>query len=102
MRTVIETPLFESLWPSYWSPDEYAAFITFIASHPHAGDVVPGTNGVRKVRWKRQGIGKSGGVRVIYFARSTAFEIVLLTLYAKANVTNLSSATLKEMRRVYD
>jgi len=65
-------------------------------------DVVPGTGGVRKVRWKRQGSGKSSGVRVIYFARSKAAEIVLLTLYAKANLANLSPAILKEMRRVYD
>lgn len=102
MHTVIETPLFESSWPLYWFPEEYAAFIAFIASNPDAGDVVPGSGGVRKVRWKRQGSGKSGGVRVIYFTRNKAAEVVLLTLYAKANLANLSPAILKEMRRVFD
>ncbi|MET0268639.1 MAG: hypothetical protein ABW202_23860 [Duganella sp.] len=57
---------------------------------------------MRKVRWRREGSGKSGGVRIIYFTRSTAAEIVLLTLYAKASTANLSNAILKEMRRVYD
>nr|GEU28333.1 hypothetical protein [Tanacetum cinerariifolium] len=67
-------------WPLYWFPEEYAAFIAFIASNPDAGDVVPGSGGVRKVRWRRQGSGKSGGVRVIYFTRNKAAEVVLLTL----------------------
>lgn len=102
MRTVIESPLFERTWPLYWAADDYADFVTFIALHPDAGDVVPGTGGVRKVRWGRQGSGKSGGVRVIYFTRNAAAEIVLLTLYAKANDANLSNAILKELRRVYD
>lgn len=102
MYTVIETPLFQSRWPFYWSEDERGAFAAYIATHPSAGDVVPATGGVRKVRWRRAGSGKSGGVRVIYFVRNSANEIVLLTLYAKAETANLSSATLKEIRRVYE
>jgi hypothetical protein len=43
---------------------------SFIAEHPAAGDVVPGSGGIRKVRWSRAGSGKSGGVRVIYFTRT--------------------------------
>ncbi|WP_308937306.1 type II toxin-antitoxin system RelE/ParE family toxin [Duganella vulcania] len=70
--------------------------------HPSAGDVIPGTGGVRKVRWRRAGSGKSAGVRVIYFTRNSANEIVLLTLYAKADTANLSSAALREIRRVYE
>ena len=54
----------------------------FLSTNPEAGDVVPESGGIRKVRWKRQGTGKSGGVRVIYFTRNEAQELVLLTLYA--------------------
>jgi hypothetical protein len=102
MFTVVETPLFQSRWPLYWSEEERGAFASFIASHPNPGTVVPATGGVRKVRWGRMGSGKSGGVRVIYFTRSAAGEIILLTLYAKADTANLSSAILKEIRRVYE
>jgi hypothetical protein len=101
MYTVVETPLFQSRWPLYWNEEERGKFAAFISMHPTAGDVVPGTGGVRKVRRGRAGIGKSGGVRVIYFTRNAAGEVILLTLYAKAETANLSSATLKEIRRVY-
>ena len=57
--------MFAKLWPAYWTDDEMDAFCTFIAAHPNEGAVVPGSGGVRKLRWGRAGSGKSGGVRVI-------------------------------------
>ena len=48
------------------------------------GDMVPQSGGIRKARWKRQGTGKSGGVRVIYYTRNKSEELVLPTLYAKS------------------
>ena len=64
--------------------------------------MVPGTWGVRKVRWGRVGAGKSGGVRVIYFVRSQAGELVLLTIYAKSHIETLKVSTLKELRDAFD
>jgi hypothetical protein len=101
MFTVIETPLFQSRRSAYWSKEEFGAFAAFIASNPTAGDVVPNTGGVRKVRWQRRGKGKSGSVRVVYFTRNAVGEIVLLSLYVKSATANLSPAILKELRRVY-
>ncbi len=43
------------------------ALIDFIAHNPESGDLIPETGGVRKMRWGRQGSGKRGGARVIYF-----------------------------------
>ena len=100
--TVVETPLFGKLWPAYWSEDEMGRFCAFIATHPNEGVLVPGTGGVRKLRWGRTGAGKSGGVRVIYFARSQAGELVLLTIYAKSHTETLKASTLKELRDAYD
>ena len=57
-----------------WTDDERAAFVDFIAANPKAGDLVPDTGGIRKVRWGRQGSGKRGGVRVIYFYHDTAMR----------------------------
>ena len=54
------------------------------------------------MRWKRQGSGKSGGIRVIYFTRSRVEELVLLTLYAKSKTDNLTGAVLKEIRRALE
>ncbi len=102
MFTVVETTLFQKQWPLYWSEEERGEFAAFLAANPDAGVVVPDSGGIRKVRWRRQGVGKSGGVRVIYFTRSDAQELVLLTLYAKAKTDNLTGAVLKEIRRALE
>ena len=63
---------------------------------------MPESGGIRKVRWRRAGSGKSGGVRVIYFTRIAQEEIVLLTLFAKAKTDNIAGAKLKEIRRALE
>ena len=102
MFTVVETPVFQKQWPLYWSEDERGEFAAHIAEFPDAGDVVPQSGGIRKVRWKRAGKGKSGGVRVIYFTRNAEEEIVLLLIYSKARTDNITGAKLKEIRRVIE
>lgn len=94
--------LFQKQWPAYWTEEERGEFASFLSANPEAGDVVPESGGIRKVRWKRQGTGKSGGVRVIYFTRNEAEELVLLTLYAKSKTDNLTGAVLKEIRRALE
>ena len=59
-------------------------FIGWICENALAGDVIPGAGGLRKLRWKREGMGKSSGARMIYFNRLANGEIVLLWIYAKA------------------
>ena len=102
MLTVVETLLFQKQWPLYWTEEERGEFAAYIAENPEAGDVVPGSGGIRKVRWRRAGSGKSGGVRVIYFTRTAEEELVLLTLYAKSTTDNLTGAKLKEIRRALE
>jgi hypothetical protein len=82
----------------YWHEDERGNFAAHIAANPNEGDVVPDTGGICKVRWKRPGMGKSGGVRVIYYVLNAKEKIVLLTLYAKISVENLNATKLKEIR----
>ena len=67
-----------------WSDAERQEFVDYIARNPEAGDLIPDTSGVRKVRWRRQGMGKRGGVRVIYFYHNPATPLFLLMVYAKA------------------
>ena len=100
--TVVETLVFQRQWPLYCSEEERGVFAAYIAEHPTAGDVVPESGGIRKVRWARAGSGKSGGVRVIYFTRTAEGEVVLLTLYAKAKTDNLTGPKLKEIRRALE
>jgi mRNA-degrading endonuclease RelE of RelBE toxin-antitoxin system len=102
MFTVVETPLFQKLWPTYWTEEERGEFATFLSASPDAGVVVKDSGDIRKVRWKRQGTGKSGGVRVIYFVKNEAEEIVLLLIYAKSETDNIKGAVLKEIRHAIE
>jgi len=102
LLTVVETLLFQKQWPHYWTEEERGEFATYIAEYPEAGDVVPESGGIRKVRWRRAGSGKSGGVRVIYFLRTAEEEVVLLTLYVKSKTDNITGAKLKEIRRALE
>jgi len=102
MLTVIETDEFAVWAAQVWSESERIEFIDWIACNPESGDVIPGTKGLRKVRWGRQGMGKRGGVRVIYFTRLQCGEIVLILVYAKAKFDNISAEVLLKMKERYD
>jgi hypothetical protein len=82
--TVVELPLFQRQAAGVWDDAEREAFVDFIARNPEAGDVIPETGGARKLRWRRQGTGKRGGVRVIYFYHNAQMPVFLLLIYAKA------------------
>ena len=73
-----------------------------ISEYPLAGDVIPGAGSLRKVRWKRDGMGKSGGARVIYYTRLAQGEGVLIAIYAKAKFDNMPVEVLKSCKEAYD
>jgi hypothetical protein len=100
--TFIETRLFSRLVNEYLSDDEYAALQWALASDPAAGDLVRGSGGVRKVRWSAGGRGKSGGVRVIYYARTHVGEIWMLTIYAKNVSESIPAGVLRQIREEID
>ena len=102
MFTVIETPEFIVWSAKVWSDDERAEFIGWIAENTEAGDVISGSGGLRKVRWSRAGMGKRGGVRVIYFTRTAHGEVVLLLVYAKAKFDNIGADVLKALKEKFD
>ena len=67
MQTVAETPTFSRQAERLFDEDEKSELISFLAENPTAGDVIPETGGVRKVRFAASGKGKRGGARVIYY-----------------------------------
>ena len=89
MQTVIETPTFQKQADAIWSEDERLDFVTWIARNPLAGDVIPGADGARKVRWAAQAKGKRGGVRVIYFNFMAQGVVCLVAIYAKSDQSNI-------------
>ena len=102
MFTVVETSLFQKQWPVYWTEDERGEFAAELAESPEAGVVVRDSGGIRKIRWRRKGTGKSSGVRSIYFIKNEAEEVVLLLIYAKSEIDNINGPALKEIRRALE
>lgn len=95
MRTVVETPTFQKQADAVWSAEEREAFIDCIAADPDAGNVIPGADGARKVRWARPGMGKRGGARVIYFHLVGDEVVLLVMVYAKVERSTVKPKDIK-------
>ena len=95
--TVVETHAFMRAAEKIWNEAELAELVDYVAHNPESGDVIPGTGGVRKLRWGRVGSGKRGGARVIYFTYTPECPLYLLLAYAKAQATDLSADDKKAL-----
>jgi mRNA-degrading endonuclease RelE of RelBE toxin-antitoxin system len=109
MQTVVELSTFTKQAEAIFSPEEKDAVIDYLAAYPLAGDEIPGTGGVRKVRVAAKGKGKRGGARVIYYYYNESAPIIAMLVYGKNEKTDLTSdekklvssmvAVLKEQQR---
>jgi hypothetical protein len=102
LLTVAELPEYLRTAGKLLSDEDRRAVVSYLAAHPKAGDLMEGTGGVRKLRWAREGRGKSGGVRVIYYFHSEAMPLYLLTMFAKNERANLSKAERNELAGLVD
>jgi hypothetical protein len=98
--TVAETSLFIRQADEVWNETEREEFVNYIAWHPEDGDVIPESGGVRKIRWRRSGSGKRGGVRVIYFYYRADRPLYLLMVYAKAVKEDLTPDEKRAVRKL--
>lgn len=99
MYSFVETKLFTRLVAEYLSDEQYRELQNALLENPEAGDVVPGSGGVRKLRWRAAGRGKRGGYRVVYFARIAQGVIWMLTMYPKNVADNIPANVLRQIRK---
>jgi hypothetical protein len=97
--TVLETEEFVIAAERLMTEGKRAELVMFVAANPEAGDIVPETGGVRKLRWAIEGRGKRGGARVIYYYHSERLPIVMLDMYAKNAKADLTKAERNAMKR---
>lgn len=90
MQTIVETSLFIRHAAKLFSEDEKNAVVDYLASNPYAGDEIPDTGGVRKLRVPAHGKGKRGGARVIYYVLDDDAPLYALMVYGKGEKTNLT------------
>ena len=102
MISFVETKLFTRLVQEYLSDDDYSKLQQALLADPEAGAIIPGSGGVRKLRWGVAGRGKRGGIRVIYFLRTAQGQIWMLTLYAENVTENIPASVLKQIRDEID
>jgi mRNA-degrading endonuclease RelE of RelBE toxin-antitoxin system len=102
MFVFIETKVFTRLADEHLSDNELSKLQTYLNDNAEAGDIIRGSGGVRKLRWAATGRGRRGGLRIIYYLRSTQGEIWLLTLYAKNEAESISGRALKKIKEEID
>lgn len=100
MITIAETGEFIRQARRLLKDFERESLINYLADHPESGVLIEETGGIRKLRWAREGRGKSGGARVIYYFHSERMPLYLLTIYGKGDKDNLSQAEKQELRHL--
>ena len=97
---IIETAIFSRLIQELMGDEEYRALQEALVTRPETGDLIKGSGGLRKIRWKLEGQGKRGGVRVIYYWLTADDQLRLLYVYRKSKQPDLTPdqiATLKTL-----
>lgn len=98
---VVETPAYlASAYDVGLSAQQREEIVSYLARHPDAGELIPGTGGARKLRFAGRGKGKSGGYRVIMFFAAEDIPVFLLDVYGKGARANLSQAGRNELRKM--
>lgn len=95
-----ETKHFAKFSKKLLGDKERSRLFEHLKERPKSGDIIPGSGGMRKLRWNRPGTGKRGGVRVIYYLITEHGLISLLTVYAKSDKEDLTKKEVKEYREI--
>jgi mRNA-degrading endonuclease RelE of RelBE toxin-antitoxin system len=99
---IVETTVFTKQVQKFLSDEEYRELQADLAVHPDSSPIIPGSGGLRKVRWGYSGQGKRGGIRVIYYWAVTQEQLLMLLMYPKNVQDNLSPAQLKTLKQIVE
>lgn len=97
MLTIVETSAFARRAEKLLSIEEHEELLFTLALHPDKGDEIPGTGGVRKMRFRAHDRGKSGGVRVIYYYYDEQIPLYAIFIYGKNEQGNLTAEQKKDI-----
>jgi len=100
--TFVETRIFSKRIAGLISDDDFAEFQAELAQNPEKGPVIEGTGGLRKIRWRLRGKGKSGGIRIIYLLVRMRNRVHLIFVFAKNESGDLTPDQKKELKLIVD
>jgi hypothetical protein len=98
----IETPIFTKRIKAILNDDEYRRLQNSLAINPKQGVLLKNSGGIRKVRWRSENTGKSGGVRVLYYYAEGLKQLRMLFVFSKNEQDNLSDEQLSQLREIVD
>jgi mRNA-degrading endonuclease RelE of RelBE toxin-antitoxin system len=96
----VETPVFTGLVRKGLDDDEYRALQLTLLLRPEHGPVIPGSGGLRKIRWGKEGRGKRGGLRIIYYWDNPSARCFMLVLFAKNEQGDLTPGQVRILARL--
>jgi mRNA-degrading endonuclease RelE of RelBE toxin-antitoxin system len=99
---IIETSVFTRQIQKFLQDEEYAKLQADLVRRPDAGVVIPGSGGLRKLRWGLAGRGKRGGVRVIYYWAVRRDQLLMLLMYPKNVQDDLTPGQVRTLRRIVE
>jgi hypothetical protein len=99
---IIETPIFTRRIQSILADDEYRLLQAHLIRKPDAGKIIPGSGGLRKLRWSASGHGKRGGIRVIYYWFVSPEVVLMLFAYPKNERDDLTPDQLKQLKKIVE
>jgi hypothetical protein len=100
--TIIETPIFTRLIKTILTDEQYRELQNKLIARLDAGKIIPGSGGIRKLRWGVSGRGKRGGNGIIYFWFSQQEIILMLLIYPKAEQDDLTSDQLRTLKNLVE
>ena len=87
----VETPVFTKALRAALPDEEYRTLQAALLLRPEQGPLMPGTHGLRKIRWGGKGHGKRGGYRVIYYWDAKSETFYMLYIYPKNEQEDLTA-----------
>ena len=97
---IVETPVFTKRVLEILADDEYKELQLFLAGNPEAGDIIPGSHGLRKLRWTAEGRGKRGGSRIIYYWLKPKDKLLMLFLFKKNERADLTADQMRLLKNL--
>lgn len=98
----VELPPFARHRAEYFSDDDFRELQNLLMLEPEAGDLIPGTGVLRKLRFSdnRRGKGKRGGLRIIYYWWFVGSQFWLFTVYDKDEISDLTASERKLLKEL--
>lgn len=99
---IVETRVFTARICDLLRDEDYRRLQLELIRNPEAGRVIPGTGGLRKLRWGASGRGKRGGARVMYFWHAKSEHLLMLFVFPKNERSDLTAAQRRALRAIVE